>query len=96
MLVDLPFAVQLVLADAIKGPLSLPRHAWYAVHRPAHADDTIRGLPDTAHLHVQVLEKDAAVEPQAPENRPVVLHACKAVARVPEGYVITVDLICMG
>jgi hypothetical protein len=42
-----------------------------------------------------VLEEDATMEAQAPENQLVVLHACKAVAGVPEGYVITVDLICM-
>jgi hypothetical protein len=42
-----------------------------------------------------VLEENATVEAQAPEDQLVVLHACKAVPGVPEGYVITVDLICM-
>jgi len=94
MLVDLAVTVQLVLADAVKGALSLPGHPWNAVHGPAHADDPVRGLPDAANLHIQLLEEDAAMETQAPENGLVVLHAGEAVARVPEGDVITVDVIC--
>jgi hypothetical protein len=64
------------------------------VHRPAHADEAVLRLPDAPNLHIQLLKEDAPVEPQGPENQPVVFDARKCVARVPERYVISIDVIC--
>lgn len=94
MLIDLSLAVQLVLADAIKCALGFPGHSGDTMHCPAHAYETILRLPDSADFHIQLLEEDATMEAQGPKYQPVVLHAGKCIAGIPETDILAIDIVC--
>lgn len=68
----LAMGVELVGRDAVKDALSIPRQPRDAVHSPAHADGVVCFLPDAHNLNKEVLEKEAPVEAQGPEDRAIV------------------------
>ena len=57
-------------------------------------DESFFRLPDALYVHTQPREEQGSMESEGPEYRPVVLLALYAIARVLEGNVIPVDVIC--
>lgn len=86
--------IQFVSGDAVKCALLIPWQARKAVDCPTETDCVIIFLPDPLHFHIQLLEKQISVKPEAPEYELVVVQAIKRVSRVTECDIVSIYVIC--
>lgn len=51
-------------------------------------------LPDPLHIHIKLVEEQASMEAQAPEDDLVVSQTLEGVSGVTENHILPVDVIC--
>lgn len=83
--------------------ISHNKHDFTRIPDTAAFDDSIPAsmpdlciiwLPDPLHVHIELLEEEASMEAQAPEDNLVVFQALEGVSGVAEHHILPVYVIC--